>query len=168
MTTIFHSEETAHARPPDPSRRLRRRSPCASPDAALPALWPVAVRRASGDRGGHRLRLAVVLRHGDAMQPEADATEALAARGVQLRAVCGVQGGRRVTKREFIDEHKHIFSGFVLDVGFSRDNGAEVSIKVRLILTKIDQRLGDIYDQLTKVPKPESNGAAKRVEGVKT
>ena len=52
------------------------------------------------------------------------------------RRGCSTAGGVRrargkgVTKREFIDEHKHIFSGFVLDVGFSRDNGAEVSIKV--------------------------------------
>lgn len=69
------------------------------------------------------------------------------------------------TKQELIDEFRHAVSGELCD--FIKDDlrGAELSVKLRQALRKIDALAGAFADQLS--PKPANgqpaNGAVRKV-----
>ncbi|MGD9712862.1 MAG: hypothetical protein AB7V46_12435 [Thermomicrobiales bacterium] len=68
-----------------------------------------------------------------------------------------------MTKTEFIDRWKHELAGMVLDAMLHR-HGAEAAIFARNSMRKIDERLGQMFDQLNppaEVPAKPQLRAAK-------
>ena len=68
-----------------------------------------------------------------------------------------------MSKADFIAEHRHEFFGMVTDAAVTQARGAPLSIFLRDLSRKIDERLGEIYDEL----KPEPVKAPVTTNGVK-
>ncbi len=66
-----------------------------------------------------------------------------------------------VTRQEFVDRHKHELAGLLMDGMFVERSGAMRASWTRDAMRRIDQKLGDIYDQLCedKQPKPQLRAA---------
>lgn len=73
-----------------------------------------------------------------------------------------------ISRQAFIDQHKHELSGLLLEALMNRERqGGELAMWVRLMMMKLDARLGVIYDQLAPKtvdpvgPVTSPNGSAK-------
>lgn len=66
-----------------------------------------------------------------------------------------------MTKKQFLDAHRHEFFGMVTDAAITKATGAPLAMFLRDLARKIDQRLDEIYDQLTLVPEPAHNGVKR-------
>lgn len=72
-----------------------------------------------------------------------------------------------ISRQAFIDAHKHELSGVLLEALMNRERqGGELALWVRLMMMKLDAKLGAIYDQLApKTADPvgpvATNGSAK-------
>lgn len=60
-----------------------------------------------------------------------------------------------MSKIQFINRHKHEFSGYVFDALSTNARGALLSETMRLIMNKIDTELGKCWEELQ--PKDNAN-----------
>jgi hypothetical protein len=60
----------------------------------------------------------------------------------------------------FIEKWRHEMAGLVLDGCAVHRTGAEFALFARQIMHKVDQRLGQMYDQLNPKPAAPTNGTA--------
>jgi hypothetical protein len=71
-----------------------------------------------------------------------------------------------MTRDQFIDKHRPVFSGLVADAYSSDKKGAEAGIRLRLWLRQIDEELAKIYREFQpEEPAPTRNGVATPTKG---
>ncbi len=63
-----------------------------------------------------------------------------------------------MTRSEFIAEYRHEIDGWLLDAAMEGRRGAELSIWLRQMRARIEQKLGVMYDRMQD--KPATNGKA--------
>jgi hypothetical protein len=67
-----------------------------------------------------------------------------------------------LTKQEFVQRNRHEIAGMVLDA-LSGGKGPELSMRIRYTVARIDQLLGEMYEQL--LPGVPANNPTSRAGG---
>ncbi len=71
-----------------------------------------------------------------------------------------------MTRREFVDNHRHEFSGMVLDAAITKATGAPLAVFLRDMMKRVDERLGQMYDEL--IPPAKTTTLVPAVNGKET
>jgi hypothetical protein len=59
-------------------------------------------------------------------------------------------------REQFVEDWRHEIDGWILDAAMQNRSGAELSMFLRVMRTKIGVKLGSMYDDLSK-PKGPTN-----------
>lgn len=69
-----------------------------------------------------------------------------------------------MTRQEFVELHRHQIAGLVLDAATAGRQGAELSVWLKLVMGKIDQQLGKMWNDLH--PPTNGNGHEKNIPSI--
>lgn len=68
-----------------------------------------------------------------------------------------------MTRKEFIEKHKHKLAGFVVDAAVQQRSGGELALWLRGKMMEIDRDIGLMFDDLQPPQPPtQANGYAKQ------
>jgi hypothetical protein len=73
-----------------------------------------------------------------------------------------------MTREAFIELHRHELAGYVADAALFQRQGGELALWLRTKMRQIDQRLGEMFDQLRAAdpaPKGKDGRAGRKDEG---